>query len=269
MPSLIISSASRSSPCIFIYHSSYIILFPSSCHSLILAFFNFPLIHFTIELFAISSKLIFTHFIYHTLLFIIPYSFPSYFNSITLFTTHLCFSFLFASMFSIHSFRSISIPFFQSTTPITLTLIHFHSIPLIPFRSIILIHFLSLFWLLILIYSVVPCSSLPTLFNFIHFYSHSSIFHSFIAFISFLRFSSSFLNYEINPSFVRILVIALSFVLLIRNTLCYLEVPAFTFDDWFESSGIEWWGNGRMNTWRLNGIGVIEAVIIEVDSIRW
>ena len=107
MSSLIISSASRSSPRIFIYHSSHIILIPSSFHSIILAFFTFPLIHFTMVLFAISSKLIFTHFIYHTLLLIIPSSFPSYFTSITLITTHLCFSFSFVSMFSIHSFPTI------------------------------------------------------------------------------------------------------------------------------------------------------------------
>ena len=103
MPSLIISFASRSSPRIFIYHSSHIILIPSSFHSIILAFFTFPLIHFTMVLFAISSKLIFTHFIYHTLLFINQSSFPSYFTSITLIITHHCFSFLIASMFSIHS----------------------------------------------------------------------------------------------------------------------------------------------------------------------
>ena len=134
MSSLIISSASHSSPRIFIYHSSHIILIPSSFHSIILAFFTFPLIHFTMVLFAISSKLIFTHFIYHTLLFIIPDSFPSYFTSITLITTHLFFSFSFASMFSIHSFTYILIPFFLSTTSIILTLIHFHSNTLIPFH---------------------------------------------------------------------------------------------------------------------------------------
>ena len=108
MSSLIISSASRSSPRIFIYHSSHIILIPSSFHSIILAFFTFPLIHFTMVLFVISSKLIFNHLNYHNLLFIITSSFPSYFNSITLITTHLCSSLLFASMFSIHSFPSHS-----------------------------------------------------------------------------------------------------------------------------------------------------------------
>ena len=158
MPSLIIASASRSSPRIFIYHSSHIILIPSSFHSIILAFFTFPLIHFTMVLFAISSKLIFTHFIYHTLLFIIPSSYPSYFDSITLITTHPCFSFSFASMFSIHSLPSIPISFFLSVTSITLTLIHFHSNPLILYHFIIPIHFLSLFWLFILTRSVVSSS---------------------------------------------------------------------------------------------------------------
>ena len=193
MPYLIISSASRSSPRIFIYHSSHIILIPFSFYSVILAFFTFPLIHFTMVLFAISSKLIFTHFIYHTLLFIIPSSFPSFFNSITLITTHLCFSFPFAYMFSIHSFPSIPISFFFSVTSITLTLIHFHSNTLIPFHSIILIHFLSLFWLIVLSRSVVLCyfitdtlSSHSILFSFI--YSPSSISHSSHFFASFLRF---------------------------------------------------------------------------------
>ncbi|KAK8823294.1 hypothetical protein WA538_002438 [Blastocystis sp. DL] len=145
MSFLIISSASRSSPLIFIYHSSHIILIPSSFHSIILAFFTFPLIHFTMVLFAISSKLIFSYFIYHTLLFIIPSSFPSYFNSITFITTHSCFSFPFASMFSIHSFSFIPIPFFLSPTTITLTPIQFHSNPLISFHLIIPIHLLFLF----------------------------------------------------------------------------------------------------------------------------
>ena len=198
MPSLIISSASRSSPRIFIYHSSHIILIPSSFHSIILAFFTFPLIHFTMVLFAISSKLIFTLFIFHTLLFIIPSSFPSFFNSITLITTHPCFSFSIASMFSIHSYSSIPIPFFLSITSITLTHIHFHSNTLIPFH-------------------------------------HSHIFS----------------------------------VVFIGNTLGQLDDLAFISDDWFESSGIEWWGNGRMNTWGLKGKGVVEALRIEVNSIGW
>ena len=218
MSSLIISSASHSSPHIFIYHSSHIILIPYSFHSIILAFFTFPLIHFTMVLFAISSKLIFNHFIYHTLLFIIPSSFPSYFNSITLIITHLCFSFSLAFMFSIHSFPSITIPFFLSTTSITLTLIQFHSNTLIPFHFIISIHLLFLYWLLT--HSVVSSlflihpslSSHPFLFSFL--FSPSSSSHSCRLF----RFLSTCLYYKISIMFVRIVVITLSFVVLIGNT---------------------------------------------------
>ena len=268
MSSIIISSASRSSPRIFIYHSSHIILIPSSFYSIILAFFTFPLIHFTMVLFAISSKLIFTHFIYHTLLFIIPSSFPSYFTSITLITTHPCFSFLFASMYFIHSFWSIPISFFLSATSIILTPIHFHSNTLIPSNFIIPIHFQFLFWLFILTRSVVPpplhCLSLTfILSNPIPIPLFCILY---ILFISFLRFLSSFLNYEFYTMFVRIVVIALSFVVLIGNTLGQLDVTAFASDDWFKSSGIEWWGNGRMRTWGLEGIGVLEAIIAELHS---
>ena len=46
MPSLIIASASRSSPCIFNYHSSHIILIPSSFHSIIS---HFSLFHSSIS----------------------------------------------------------------------------------------------------------------------------------------------------------------------------------------------------------------------------
>ena len=197
MSSLIISSASRSSPRIFIYHSSHIILIPSSFHSIILAFFTFPLIHFTMVLFAISSKLIFTHFIHHTLLFIIPYSFSFYFTSITLITTHSCFSFSFASMFSIHSFPSIPISLFLSATSINLTLIHFHCNPLIPFHFIIPIHYQFLFWLLILTRSMVLCNFIikPSFcfHSFLRFSSIPIILHFYsmvlISFISFLLFS--------------------------------------------------------------------------------
>ena len=144
MPSLIISSASPSSPRIFIYHSSHIILIPSSFHSIILAFFTFPLIHFTMVLFAISSKLIFTHFIYHTLLFIIPSSFPSYFTSITLITTLSWFSIPFASMFLFIHFHPF--PSHSSSHPlqshsllsISISFLSFHyisSFPLISYSS--------------------------------------------------------------------------------------------------------------------------------------
>ena len=189
MSSFIIASASRSSPRIFIYHSSRIILILSSFHSIILAFFTFPLIHFTMVLFAISSKLIFTHFIYHTLLFIIPSFFPSYFNSITLITTLSWFSLSYAPMFYIHSFQSIPIPFFLSTTSFTITLIHFHSNPLIPSHSIIPIHFLFIFWLLILSRSVVLNNFIihrshsfhPSLFPFLYLPSYTSHLYRFFA----------------------------------------------------------------------------------------
>ena len=196
MPFLIISSASRSSPRIFIYHSSHIILIPFSFHSIILAFFTFPLIHFTMVLFAISSKLIFSHFIYHTLLFIIPYSFPSYFNSITLITTHLWFSFSFACIFYIHSFPSIPIPFFLSTTSIILTRIHFHSNPIIPFHHslsfscpLLTLHPQSFIGIISLHYP--PLSFISSISIHIPF---SAILY--IPFISFLCYSSNCLNSE-------------------------------------------------------------------------
>ena len=47
-----------------------------------------------------------------------------------------------------------------------------------------------------------------------------------------------------------------------------IDVFAFASDDWFESSSIEWWGNERMGTCGLEGVSVVEAVRIEVDSIR-
>ena len=87
-------------------------------------------------LFAISSKLIFTHFIYHTLLFIIPSSFNSYFTSITLITTHSCFSLSFASMFFMHPFPSLSSsqPLqSHSLLSISIPILSFHPISSFPF----------------------------------------------------------------------------------------------------------------------------------------
>ena len=148
-------------------------------------------------LFAISSKLIFYHFIYHTLVFIIPSSFPSYFTSITFITTHSCFSFLFASMFFIHSCPSIPISFFLSLTSITLTLIHFHSSPLIPFHHfhsfscpLLTLHCHTFSGIIALHY--LPFSFISSIFILI---PMSSILH--IPFISFFRLSSSFIYYEI------------------------------------------------------------------------
>ena len=271
MPSLIISSASHSSPHIFIYQSSHIILIPSSFHSIIVAFFTFPLNHFTMVLFAISSKLIFTHFIYNIPLFIIPSSFNSYFTSITLITNHPCYSFLLSSMFILHPFPSIPIPFFLSATSNTLTPIHFHSNPLIPFHFVIHFHFLFLF---LTPYYHAFSDTTPLHYPSLSFISSitlliplSFILH--IPFMSFVRFSSTCLNYEFYTLFVRILLIACSFVVLTRNTLSQLDVIAFVSDGWFESSSIEWWGKGRMGTCGLEGIGAPEAVITEVDSIGW
>ena len=69
----------------------------------------------------------------------------------------------------------------------------------------------------------------PSLFTvlilFIQSYPHFSF-----PFISFLRLSSSFLYYEIVSMFIRIVVIACSFVLLIGNTISQLDVIAFASD---------------------------------------
>ena len=140
--------------------------------------------------FAISSKLIFTHFIYHTLLFIIPSSFPSYFTSITLITTHPCYSFLLSSMFFMHSFPSHSssqpLPS-HSLLSISIPVLLFHSISSFPF--ICYSSFDSTFSH-VQRYSVM---SLSTAFIFfIQSYSHFSF-----PFISFLRYSSSFVYSEI------------------------------------------------------------------------
>ena len=87
-------------------------------------------------LFAISSKLIFSHFIYHTPLFIISSLFPSYFNSITLITTHPCYSFLLSSMFFMHPFPSLSSsqPLqSHSLLSISTPILSFHSVSSFPF----------------------------------------------------------------------------------------------------------------------------------------
>ena len=141
-------------------------------------------------LFAISSKLIFTHFIYHTLLFIIPYSFPSYFNSITFITTHICYSFLLSSMFFMHPFpyHSSSYPLpSHSLLSISIPFLSFHSISSFPF--ILYSSFDSSFshvqW-----YSIISLST--AIIHFIQSYSHFSF-----PFISFIRYLSSSLYYEI------------------------------------------------------------------------
>ena len=185
-------------------------------------------------LFAISSKLIFTHFIYHTLLFIILTSFASSFISITLITTRLCFSFSFASMFSIHSFLFISIyshtilplNHFSHTHSYPFPFLSFHSIPShhsYSYAISLLTHRSLTFSGTLLFIIRRPHSSHPNLSPFL-----LSILC--IQFISFLRFSSSFLYFEIYTMFVRILLIPLSFVVLTRNTLSQLDVIAFVSD---------------------------------------
>ena len=152
-----------------------------------------------------------------------------------------------------HSLLSISIPFLS-----------FHSISSFSFSCYLSFDssFLNVQWY------TRPSVSIAH-FNLILSYSHSSIFHSThtIHVVSSLLISC--LNYEINILFVRIVVIACSFGVLIGNTLSQLDVLAFASDGWFESSSIEWWGNERMRTWGLEGIGEVEAEITEVDSIRW
>ena len=215
-------------------------------------------------LFAISSKLIFNHFILHTLLFIIPSSFRSYFTSITLITTHFCFLFLFASMFSIHSFLSIPIAFFLLPNSITLSLIHFHSSPLIPFHFIIPIHFLSLFWLHILSRSVVLC-------NFVihRFHSFHPILSSFLFSIHIVSSLLLFVSQLWDPIHVCSVTCYLIIICCVdRKHYQSIDVIAFVSDDWFERSRIEWWGNGRMGTCGVEWIGPEEAVIIEDNSTR-
>ena len=171
------------------------------------------------------------------------------------------------SFISIHSHPILPINHFYHTHPYPFPF-PFQSSHFIPFRHSHSFSFL--FWLFIFTRFTVLC-------NF--FYRHSfissipiliplySILH--IPFMSFLRFSSSFPNYEIYTMFVRILLIALPFVVLIGNTLCQLDVLAYASDVWFQSSGIEWWGNGIMLTWWLQGIYVGKAVVTEFDSTWW
>ena len=143
-------------------------------------------------------------------------------------------------MFSFHSLSSIPIAFFLLPYSITLTLIHFHSNPLIPFHFIISIHFLFLFDSS---FSHIQLYTRPSLslahFHLIHSYSHSSIFYPThtinIVSLLLIYLSQLWVLYHV----CWILVIACSFVVLIRNTLSQLDVIAFTSDGWIESSGIE------------------------------
>ena len=127
-------------------------------------------------LFAISSKLIFTHFIYHTLLFIIPSSFNSYCISITLITTHPCYSFLFAFLFFMHPFPSLSSsqPLqSHSLLSISISILSFHSIS--SFLFICYFSFDSLF-------SHVQLYLPPSLSSLHSVFTHSYAFHRFLSF---------------------------------------------------------------------------------------
>ena len=190
MPLLIISSASRSSPRIFIYHSSHIILIPSSFHSIILAFFTFPLIHFTMVLFAISSKLIFSHFIYHTQLFIIPSSFPfisppspsSPLIFVIHFYSHPC-----SLSIHFHAFPSHSSSYpFQSHSLLSI------SIPITPFPFIFPIHSQFLYDLSLSLhqwYSTLHSASLTLISSILSLPSYT--YHSSLFFAAHLRFPTT------------------------------------------------------------------------------
>ena len=127
-------------------------------------------------LFAISSKLIFTHFIYNIPLFIIPSSFNSYFTSITLITNHPCYSFLLSSMFFMHPFPSLS-----SSQPLPSHSLLSISIPILSFHSIASFSFIcySFFdssFSLVQLYLPPSLSSLHSVFT------HSYAFHRFLSF---------------------------------------------------------------------------------------
>ena len=113
------------------------------------------------------------------------------------------------------------IPGFHSLSHLCSLYIHFHPFPSHSSSQPLPSH--SLLSISIPILSFHSISSFP-------FISYFSIFLLCIPLLSFLRFSSTCLNYEINTMFVRIVVIACSFVLLIGNTLSQLDVIAFTSD---------------------------------------
>ena len=130
-------------------------------------------------LFAISSKLIFYHFIYHTLLFIIPSSFNSYFTSITFITTHICYSFPFASMFSIHSFHPF--PFHASSHPLQSISLLSISIAILSFHSISSFSFIC-YSFFDSSFSHVQWYHRPSLSSLHSVFTHSYAFHRFLSF---------------------------------------------------------------------------------------
>ena len=127
-------------------------------------------------LFAISSKLIFTHFIYHTLLFIIPSSFNSYCISITLITTHPCYSFLFAFLFFMHPSPSLS-----SSQPLQSISLLSISIPILSFHSIASLPFIC-YSFCDSSFSRVQLYPRPSLSSLHSVFTHSYAFHRFLSF---------------------------------------------------------------------------------------
>ena len=167
----------------------------------------YPLIHYSILL---SFLFLLHHRHHHTSLLFI------------LIRIHVLYSFI-----CIHSHPILPLNYFYHTLSYPFPLQSSHSIPFHHFHSfpILLLtpHSLTFSHNLLFINRHSFISSISILIPF------SSILY--IPFISFLLFSSTCLNYEINPSFVRILVFALSFGVLIRNTLSQLDVIAFVSDD--------------------------------------
>ena len=127
-------------------------------------------------LFAISSKLIFTHFIHHTLLFIIPSSFPSSFTSITLITTHPCYSFLFAFLFFMHPF-----PYHSSSYPLPSHSLLSIPIPILSFHSIASFSFIC-YSFFDSSFSHVQWYPRPSLSSLHSVFTHSYAFHRFLSF---------------------------------------------------------------------------------------
>ena len=138
-------------------------------------------------------------------------------------------------MFSIHSFPSIPITFFLSVTWITITLIHFHSNTLIPIHFVISIHFLFLFH--------------P--FHPIHLISSLNLLITSLYLLSF-SFTQESLSYS-------------NSILWDKKQEECLDVTAFTSDGWFKCSRIEYSWSQLVITWRLESVGVLEAVAIEFN----
>ena len=236
MSSLIISSASRSSPRIFFYHSIQIILIP---------FHQYRIFHFSTHPFHHGALRDFlkTHFhqvhlsypsIHYSILLSILFHLhhPHHHSSLLfiLIRIYVLYSFIY-----IHSHPILPLNHFNHTHSYPFSFQYSHSIPF---------HHSHSFPILLLTPQSLTFSDTLLLHHRHSFISSisiliplSAILH--IPFISFLRFPLSCLNYEISIMFVRIVVITCSFVFLIGNTRCQLDVIAFVSDDRFESGSIE------------------------------